>query len=686
MRLLPRNLFLASLFHIPLHPAMLQKIAMTRRFICHHGMLQPLRWLDVTSTVAVGQRCRLSTEKCNKFTVPQLTHGRSSHLEGHLTQQPWMKTWYFCQVRRFGEDVCAPRVAAQPGNGSVFVDSSVWQVRHTDEDLSDETRDVVRNELGDSTSNDQNGKSWDNQPVRGRLGRVVKWRNLLTSEEGTWPSIAAAARELGVSPRTVARRCRECNESSQIGDYKVELALRAGKPEQEQKRVEKIQKTVKHAWMVSNYGRIRNTRGEVHYGSLMKAGYRRATLFGRLFSVHRVVALTFIGPPPDPLAWQVHHKDGDPSNNKLKNLKYTTCSQNIKSTYCNPSRGNAGLALSKPVMWKTASQEGCFESMLVAARELGEPYEKVVRSCRKGTQIGDYHLTFAPPKEPELLEGEKWLPMIDPGTGLEVQGRQVSSFGRIKSAKGLITRGHQTKSSYVMATIGPRRFEKRVSVHRVVAHAFLGPPPNPECSEVNHKDLDPSNNSVYNLEYVTPSQNIKHFHANRGVVPVGRSKAVQCRPHGSEDNWVHYGSLIEASLDLGAGYYTISKCCKGLIKQVRGYECRFARSEEPADLPGEEWRPVDFEVLQRDKAERKGRRNKGPMMPNPQHEMPCESFWHVRHGGRQWFLTRGCPYMSLFLRNVSREQSTKEKCDSWSLFGLWPINLFVGRPRFDWHA
>lgn len=261
MRLLPRNLFLASLFHIPLHPAMLQKIAMTRRFICHHGMLQPLRWLDVTSTVAVGQRCRLSTEKCNKFTVPQLTHGRSSHLEGHLTQQPWMKTWYFCQVRRFGEDVCAPRVAAQPGNGSVFVDSSVWQVRHTDEDLSDETRDVVRNELGDSTSNDQNGKSWDNQPVRGRLGRVVKWRNLLTSEEGTWPSIAAAARELGVSPRTVARRCRECNESSQIGDYKVELALRAGKPEQEQKRVEKIQKTVKHAWMVSNYGRIRNTRG-----------------------------------------------------------------------------------------------------------------------------------------------------------------------------------------------------------------------------------------------------------------------------------------------------------------------------------------------------------------------------------------------------------------------------------------
>eukprot|EP00434_Breviolum_minutum_P003406 symbB.v1.2.002996.t1/scaffold159.1/size291531/15 len=462
-----------------------------------------------------------------------------------------MKTRY-CQVRRFG-DVCALRVAAQTDLVYGFVDQSEWQVRQTHEALRDEKQDDFRNELRDA------------KKVGGRPGHVVKWANLLTSEEGTWSSIATAATELGVSQSTVARRCREC---SQIGDYKVELALRAEKQEHEQKRVEKIQRTVKHACMVSTYGRIRNTRGEVTYGTLMKAGYRRANLFGRLFLVHRVVALTFIGPPPDPLAWQVHHKDGDPSNNKLKNLKYTTCSQNVKSSYYNPSRGDASLAVSKPVMWKTASQEGCFQSILVAARELGEPYTKVVQSCRKGTQIGDYHLTFAPPKEPELLEGEKWLPMIDPGTGVEVQGRQVSSCGRIKSAKGLITRGYQGKSRYVTATIGRKPFRKRVSVHRLVAHAFFGPPPNPECSEVNHKDLDPSNNSVHNLEYVTPSQNIKHFHANRGVVPVGTSKAVQCRPYGSEENWVQYESLKNASIDLGAGYRTTSKCCKGLIKQV----------------------------------------------------------------------------------------------------------------------
>ena len=585
---------------------MLQKIAMTRRFICHHGMLQPLRCLDVRSTVAVGQRCHFSTEKHSKFTVPQLTQGRSSHLEGHLTQQPWMKTWYSCQVRRFGEDVCAPRVAAQIDLGSVFVgDPVVWHVRQTDADLSDEKQDDLRHELGDATSNGKNGKSWDNKPVKGRAGHVVKWTNLLTSEEGTWPSIVTAATELGVSPRTVARRC--CGECSQIGDYKVEFAARPGLLDSEKGRRSSREKTAENIWLVSNYGRLRTSLGGLTHGTLFNSGYRRVRILGEGFSVHRVVALAFCGPPPSPSAWQVHHRDGNPSNNRVENLTYVTSAQNNKSSYDNPERGSASRAISKPVLCKNVrtSKIVLYPSLAAAAMELGLSWCKVARSCRKGTRILDFELEFAPPTEPEILEGEQWRPMIGPVTGLDAAGRQVSSLGRMKSAKGLITRGHRSKSGYVTAKIGPS--EQCVGIHRLVARAFLGPPPSPQRSEVNHKDLDPGNNRVENLEYVTKSENQQHYQAFRGLAPANNSKAVLGRPHGTENEWLHYPSMRKAAEAHGVCVSGISRCAKGLIKHIRGYEFRVACSQEPADLPGEEWRPVDLEVLRRDKAERKGR-------------------------------------------------------------------------------
>ena len=582
---------------------------MTRRFVCH-GMLQPLRWLDVTSTVAVGQRCHFSTEKCNKFTVPQVTQGKASHLEGPFTQQPWMRAGYW-QVRWLGEDVCAPRVAAQPGNGSVFVDSSVWQVRRTDEDLSDETQDVVRNELGDAITNDQNGKSWDNKPVGGRPGRVVKWRNLLTSEEGTWPSIAAAATELGVSPRTVARRCKEC---TQIGDYKVAFAAGPELLVSEKGLPLSRPKTEGKIWMVSNFGRLRDSTGRLTRGTPTTSGYWAVKIFGEIFLAHRVVAQTFLGTPCDKSAWQVHHRDGNPRNNRLENLAYATSSQNIKSSYDNPSRGNCGPALSSPVMWKNVrtSQQGTWPSIRAAARELGVWMTTITRSCHNGIQTGDYQLTLCQPTEPALLEGEKWLPMVDPETGLEVSGRQVSSHGRLKSAKGRITRGHQSKAGYVMAQLGPPPFARGVAVHRLVARAFLGAPPSLQCSDVNHKDLNPSNNCIDNLEYATRSENIRHFYANRGFDRGVPAKAILGRSHGSEDEWVQYPSIKQAAEVHGVCRSAVSKCARGFLNQVGGYEFRLIGVEEPSYLPDEEWRPVDLEVLRREKAERKGRSKQAP--------------------------------------------------------------------------
>lgn len=48
-------------------------------------------------------------------------------------------------------------------------------------------------------------------------------------------------------------------------------------------------------------------------------------------------------------------------------------------------------------------------------------------------------------------------------------------------------------------------------VHVLVADAFVGP--KPSGMQVNHKDGDKTNNRAANLEYCTPSQNVRHAHA-----------------------------------------------------------------------------------------------------------------------------------------------------------------------------
>lgn len=127
------------------------------------------------------------------------------------------------------------------------------------------------------------------------------------------------------------------------------------------------------------------------------------------------------------------------------------------------------------------------------------------------------------PKSPE----ERWKP-IGGYEGIY----EVSDLGRVKRLRRRVKanirnnnsvelkemiiksflspiQGGKTGDGYFFSTLmGKDRKQRRRFIHRLVAFAFLE---NPEGkSTVNHKDGNKKNNHVDNLEWVTPSENIKH--------------------------------------------------------------------------------------------------------------------------------------------------------------------------------
>lgn len=363
-------------------------------------------------------------------------------------------------------------------------------------------------------------------------------------------------------------------------------------------------------WMVSSFGRCKTSAGRITLGWLTSSGYRRVNICGQSFYVHRVVAHSFLGLPPDDETWQVHHRDGNHANNRLDNLEYVTQSENTQHSYTtNPQRAFGGCTQSKPVMWRpTYSQDWTtFPSLSGAARTLGMSRKTVARLCRDGLQAGDSDFKFGELSERPVLPSEEWARLLNPTTGLQIPGRWVSSLGRIVSYQGIISRGYQRRSGYVETSIMGKKF----FVHRLVARAFLGPPPSPKHSQVNHKDWNPGNNNVDNLEYVTLAENMIHALSNlhiRQRHKEANSKPVFGRRLGSKDEWAWYPSMTAAAEAVGVRPSAVSQCLRRVSRRTRKYEFRLVTEDAPAEeIFGEEWRTVDLEELLEEKRQRYGR-------------------------------------------------------------------------------
>lgn len=97
---------------------------------------------------------------------------------------------------------------------------------------------------------------------------------------------------------------------------------------------------------------------------------------------------------------------------------------------------------------------------------------------------------------------------------------EISSRGRVKRLTGehagcVLTPKPQRKG-YVGVVLCRNGKKKRHLIHRLVAFAFLGAPPNDEY-EVNHRNAVKDDNRAENLEWLLPKQNVEHA-MNLGLV------------------------------------------------------------------------------------------------------------------------------------------------------------------------
>ena len=120
------------------------------------------------------------------------------------------------------------------------------------------------------------------------------------------------------------------------------------------------------------------------------------------------MAASFLGLPLSPEHSQINHKDGNKSNNAVKNLEYVTPAENIAHRFacqkgCNP--------LSKAVLsqaYGNNEEWTAHPSMKSAAETLGL-HRSCVSACARSIQSSGYEFPFA---ELELfvetLPGEEW--------------------------------------------------------------------------------------------------------------------------------------------------------------------------------------------------------------------------------------------------------------------------------------
>lgn len=155
---------------------------------------------------------------------------------------------------------------------------------------------------------------------------------------------------------------------------------------------------------------------------------------------------------------------------------------------------------------------------------------------------------------------------------------QVSNLGNVKSlnykkmgiSKNLVPK--KNNKGYLWVELRSNGKVKPMLIHRLVAMAFLPNPNNLE--QVNHKDENPLNNCVENIEWCTREYNVRYSIEKHPKKPHKHLKHVLQKTLNGEI-LKSYPCTVEVARANGYNQWSIIQCCKGKRKQAYGYKWEF---------------------------------------------------------------------------------------------------------------
>lgn len=157
---------------------------------------------------------------------------------------------------------------------------------------------------------------------------------------------------------------------------------------------------------------------------------------------------------------------------------------------------------------------------------------------------------------------------------------QVSNFGNIRSkysGKWKLMKATKTNHSRMIVGLHKNGKVKLFLIHRLVAQSFI---PNPNrLPEINHKDENPLNNCVENLEWCTPKYNVNYGTRNkRASENLSRRKV--CMFDESGELIEEFRNLVLAARYVNGDHAGIIMSCNGDIFLYKGYLWRYKEEED----------------------------------------------------------------------------------------------------------